>query len=110
MPIQKWSDNVAVVMLADDPALSDELKEAEALVRQGPVDVVLDFSQVGYINSSNIAKLLRLRQAVVTADARLMLCGLTNQVWSAFLVTGLDKIFHFSDNVTLALATVQMKA
>lgn len=110
MPIQKWSDSVAVVQLADDPALSEELKEAEAMVHQTPVHVVLDFSQVAYINSSNIAKLLRLRQALVTADARLILCGLAKPVWSAFLVTGLDKIFHFSDNVTLALATVQMKS
>ena len=37
-----------------------------------------------------------------------MLCGVTNQIWGVFLITGLDKIFEFSDNVTTGLATLQM--
>ena len=37
-----------------------------------------------------------------------MLCGVTNHVWGAFLITGLDKVFEFSDNVPTALATLQM--
>ena len=37
-----------------------------------------------------------------------MLCGVGNQVWGAFLVTGLDKIFHYTDDVTTALATLQI--
>jgi hypothetical protein len=37
-----------------------------------------------------------------------MLCGITNPVWSAFLVTGLDKVFEFSASVPNALATLQM--
>jgi len=30
-------------------------------------------------------------------------------VWGAFLVTGLDKMFDFSDNVMTALATLQLE-
>ena len=42
------------------------------------------------------------------ADSRLVLCGAGTQVWGVFLVTGLDKIFEFSDNVSTALATLQL--
>jgi hypothetical protein len=34
---------------------------------------------------------------------------MNNQVWGVFLVTGLDKVFEFADNVMLALATLQIE-
>jgi anti-anti-sigma regulatory factor len=42
-------------------------------------------------------------------NARLIICNLNNQIWSALLITGLDKIFEFSENVPTALATLQME-
>ena len=115
MPIEKWSDQIVVVHLSDDPQLTDDLESLAKLLQSGGgagtngvSDAVLDFTGVAYVNSSNIAKLLRVRQLMVSADRRLILCGLSTQVWSAFLITGLDKVFTFSDNVPLALATIQM--
>jgi anti-anti-sigma factor len=110
MPIEKWSDNVLVVHLSDDPQLTDDLESLAKLAQPGggAVSAVLDFAGVSYINSSNIAKLLRVRQATVSSDGKLILCGMTTQVWSAFLITGLDKVFTFTDNVPTALATIQM--
>lgn len=123
MPIEKWSDNVLVVHLSDDPQLTDDLESLAKLAQPGggggnsgkgadgsrkPINAVLDFAGVSYVNSSNIAKLLRVRQATVSSDGKLILCGMTTQVWSAFLITGLDKVFTFSDNVPTALATIQM--
>ena len=114
MPVEKWSENVAIVHLADDPQLTDDLRALEQMLGlahgQGgtPVHSVLDFAAVTYINSSNIAKLLRLRKHMITNDARLVLCGVNTQVWSAFLVTGLDKVFEVSDNVATGLATLQI--
>ena len=108
MPIEKWSDNVVVVRLAHDPQFTDDLEALEQQLVGGRVDAVLDFSGVGYINSSNIARLLKLRQVMVAADARLVLCGINTRIWSTLLITGLDKVFEFSDNVTTALATLQI--
>ena len=114
MPIEKWSDNVLVVHLSDDPQLTDDLESLANVPQAGgggggrPVSAVLDFGGVSYINSSNIAKLLRVRQATISSDGKLILCGMTTQVWSAFLITGLDKVFTFTDNVPTALATIQM--
>ena len=107
MPIEKWSDKVAVVHLADDPQFTEDLQSLAAPLRQN-ASIVLNFNAVRYINSSNISRLLKLRKQLATTDARLILCGLSTQVWSVFLVTGLDKIFEFSDNVPTALATIQI--
>jgi anti-anti-sigma factor len=105
MPIEKWSDDVSVLHLSDDPQFTDDLDALE----QNPGHarkIVLDFAAVHFINSSNIAKLLRLRKRLVSQDGRLILSNVGTQVWSTFLVTGLDKVFAFSENVTTALMQI----
>ena len=117
MPIEKWSDSVTVVHLADDPQFSDDLDALEtpapspapgttAAANGAPTGAVLDFAAVHFINSSNIARLLKLRKTLATRNGRLLLCNLNTQVWGAFLLTGLDKLFEVSENVTTALATL----
>jgi anti-anti-sigma factor len=109
MPVEKWSDKVTIVHLGDDPQFSDDMDSVSALTPP-PQNCVLDFSVVHHVNSSNIASLLRLRRQVSEKNGKLVLCNVGNQVWSTILITGLDNIFEFSENVTTALATIQMKA
>src|SRR5262245_9860831 len=109
MPIEKWSDQVSVVHLADDPQFTEDLQALEDQASQHATGAVLDFAAVHFINSSNIAKLLKIRKQMSSTEKRLILCGITTQVWGAFLVTGLDKVFEFSDNVPTALATMQIE-
>lgn len=108
MAIQNWSDEITVVELADDPQLSDDLATLLGSLDDNPRHVVLNFAAVGYINSSNIAKILRLRKLLISLDRRLALCEVNTQVWGVFLVTGLDKIFDFTNDVSTALATLQL--
>lgn len=109
MSIEKWSEDILVVELQDDPAFSDDVS---ALLDQVPADsncnVVLNFAAVNYLNSSNIAKLLKLRKQVLSTKRRLVLCGINTNVWGLVLVTGLDKVFEFADNLPTALASVQL--
>lgn len=109
MPIEKWSDKVVVVHLADDPQFTDDLSALEQAGNGKKSSAVLDFGTVHFINSSNIARLLKLRQQTLVSGGRLMLCNITNQVWGTFLVTGLDKVFEFADDVPTALAGIQIK-
>jgi len=61
------------------------------------------------LNSSNIAKLLKVRKIVMVNNRRQMkLCAINAQVWGVFLITGLDKLFEFADNVSLGLAAIQI--
>jgi anti-anti-sigma factor len=108
MPIEKWSDHVSVIHLGDDPQFSEDLTALEQQAAVQKSAAVLDFAAVGFITSSNIARLILLRKKMSGTDRRLVLCNLSTHLWSTLLVTGLDQIFDFSDNVTTALATLQM--
>jgi anti-anti-sigma factor len=108
MVIQEWSDDIVVVELADDPQFTDELTSVTDLVERNPRHVVLNFGVVGFINSSNVAKLLRLRKAINMQGRKLIMCEVNTQVWGVFLVTGLDKIFDFTNDTATALTTLQI--
>ena len=108
MPIEKWSEQVTIAHLGSDPHLSDDLATLFDPAMHKSGDVVLDFSGVKYVNSSNIARLLKLRKRQISEGHGLVLCAIDPQVWTAFLVTGLDKVFDFTESVPTALAAVQL--
>jgi len=110
MAIQQWSDQITVGELVDDPQFTEDITALAESLEVAPRDVVLHFSAVGFINSSDIALLLRLRKLVISAKRRLILCGVNPQVWGVFQVTGLDKILEFTNDIATALATVQLAA
>lgn len=106
MAVENWSETIRVVHLADDPQFSEDMLCLDPLPpRPG---IVLDFAGVRFVNSSNIAKLLTLRKRVLATEGRLLFCGLKDHVWSAFLVTGLDKLFEQAPDVSTALASIQL--
>jgi len=110
MPIQNWSENVLLVELTDDPQFTDDVVALLETVQNNPeLDVVLNFQNVGFLNSSNIAKLLKLRKlTVVNNHRKLRLCAINTHVWGVFLITGLDKIFEVYDDVASGLASLQL--
>ena len=108
MAIENWSDRIVIAHLGPDPSFTDDIQTIQEMVAQRPFDLVLDFGAVRFLNSSHLAKLLKLRKAMVSATNRLVLCCVDTQVWSVFLVTGLDKIFDFTDAMPLALAGLQL--
>lgn len=70
--------------------------------------VVLDFSAVSYMNSSNIAQLLQLRRVLESAGRQLRLCAMSDEVWSVMMVTGLEKVFVTAPDTLTALAGLQL--
>ena len=110
MPIQNWSDDVLLVELADDPQFTDDLTSLlETVEKRNDYDVVLNFQNVNFLNSSNIAKLLKLRKLVAVSHRRkLKLCAVNTHVWGVFLVTGLDKIFDVYDDVASGMLSLQL--
>lgn len=109
-----WSDNILITELADEPALSDEL--ATLIQRFVETDnarvphVVLNFASVTYINSSNLAQMLRLRNRLRDCGRRLSLCSLSDQVRTVVAITGLDKVLTITPDPMTALAGLQMDA
>jgi len=111
MPIEQWSDKIWLVQLDDEPALSEDLNHVKEKVQTAKVmpDVVLDFSDVSHMNSSNLSQLLRLRKEAIDRNSKLKITGLSDPIWAIFLTTGLDKVFEFAANVPLALAGLQIE-
>lgn len=107
MSIEKASDRVSVAKLSSDAQLSDELIHSIEHADTDSRDWVLDFSSIRYINSSHLAKLLKLRKILVGSDRRLVLCAVGANVMSVLHVTGLDKIFEFAPTSSDALAKLQ---
>lgn len=108
-----WSDNIVIANLADEPALSDELSMiCERVEAQGEADpvphAVLDFHEVSYVNSSNIAQLLRLRKNLEARERQLILAGVSDEVMSVLVVTGLNKVFSFAPDMLTAIASIQI--
>lgn len=110
MPVENWSENLLLAELADDPQFTDDVTALLEQCQSNPnADALLSFANVSYLNSSNIAKLLKLRKLVQISNGRkLKLCGINRQVWGVFLVTGLDRIFETVDDVPTGLASLQM--
>lgn len=107
-----WSSGIVIASLADEPALSDELGSLGDRVDQTPEGelpaVVLNFADVTYLNSSNIAQLLRIRRRLADGGKPLRLCSVPDPVWSIMLLTGLDKVFEFAHDPATAIASIQI--
>ena len=65
-----WSDDIAIAELSDEPGLSEELAAIDTHVADSskPPHVVLNFSQVSYVNSSNLGQLLKLFVAEIVPE------------------------------------------
>ena len=106
-----WSDDIIVTDLADEPQLSEELNlliERLSASKGGAPSVVLNFASVTYVNSSNLAQLLKLKKVIEGAERQLRLCSVSDEVWSVMMVTGLDKVFQFAPDPLTALAGLQI--
>jgi anti-anti-sigma factor len=113
MPINEWSESIIIAEMNDEPTFGDDMESLHRWLEQagdGLPDVIVDLQAVSYLNSSNIAQLLRLRKKIASANRRLRLCSVGDPVWSVLLITGLDKIFKFTDDTATALASLQIES
>lgn len=108
-----WSDNIVIAEMSDEPAFSEEL----GAILQRVADhhdhvphVVLNFAAVSYVNSSNLAQLLRLRKQLEAHKRVLKLCSVKDDLWSVFKITGLDKVFRFAPDPMTALTGIQIES
>lgn len=110
MPLQKWSDQIWVCQMSQEPAFSEDmdvLKTQYAAAEQPP-HVVVDLSGVGVLNSSNISQMLQIKKLATDCGRSVRLAGPSTAVWSVFLTAGLDKVFAFSQDTSMALAELQL--
>jgi len=112
MPLQDWSESMLIAEMNDEPLFSDDFDALAARLEEAKdemPDVIVNLKDVSRLNSSNLAQLLRLRKLVLSRRRRLRICAVGDIVWSVFLMTGLDKLFEFTDDVATSLASLQIE-
>ena len=111
MPLQEWSESTLIAEMNDEPMFSEDF---EALMVRldgaggGMPDVIVNLLGVTRLNSSNLSQLLRLRKKLLSHDRRLRICSVGNSIWSVFIITGLEQIFDFTDDVATSLTSLQI--
>jgi anti-sigma B factor antagonist len=82
---KKILDEQNIQMIGDDLfRLVDEL---------GRRKILLNFSNVEFLSSAALGKLITLNRKVQAVKGKLVLCGLTNDILEVFAITKLDKLF-----------------
>lgn len=91
---------VGDVDLTGSPALRTELKR---VLGGRPERVVVDLSQVPYMDSSGVATLVEAMQICRKNGMKLVLCGLQSKVKSIFEIARLDTVFTIVPDAAAAL-------
>jgi len=108
--VQKWSDQISIVKLQDDPAFTEDMDYLadKAVAPDRMPHLILDLSAVKHLVSSNLSALLRLRKLAIDREIKLRLSAPPDAVWVVFITTGLDKVFEFNHDVSTSLAELQL--
>jgi len=80
--------------------IHDQVKE---LVEQGKRKIVMDLSNVKWMNSSGLGTIMGCLTSVRNADGDMKLCGVTEKVKSLFIITKLLTLFEAYDNIDEAV-------
>jgi len=109
MRIQNLTKDVLLIELpSKGPKLAQELKAVnETISRESNHDVIIDFSRVEIINSSNISNLLIMHNLLQDSGHRLIFCNVATVTKCIFVVAGLDKVFDFANDQQAALKAIQ---
>ena len=108
-PVQgvRWVERAAIVDVAGDIDLNRSMEFQESLLdvlEQRPQRIVVNLSDVSYMDSSGVASLVKLLSRTRKSGSRLCLFGLTQRVQSLFEITRLDVVFTICASEKEALA------
>ena len=73
------------------------------LEEDGRQKIVLDFSNVEYLSSAALGKLITMDKKVKAAKGKLRLCNIRPDIYEVFAITKLNKLFDMKDNLEAAL-------
>ena len=95
--IHELSDNCLFVAMPQCRVLGEVLENINTIINNDPTsDVIIDFSGVELLKSSDLANLMILRGMLSKHGHRLILCDIPLQIKCEFTVTGLRELFDFA--------------
>jgi len=99
---------VTVVRLLEKKILDEANIEALGQELYALVDgrrkLILEFSDVEYLSSAALGKLITLHKKVVAAKGKLVLCGIPKEILEVFKITQLDRILTICADLDGAIA------
>lgn len=81
----------------------------QLLDRYPKISLVLDLSEVGYLSSAVLGKLVAIHKQVKTLKGRMALAGMKPAILPLFKVTNLDKVFEIHPEAQQALIAYRKK-
>ena len=81
----------------DTSAAADVDAKLEQLAMQFTTDVIVDLTGMSYMNSTGIRSFLRMDKLVKANGKKLVIKGLTEDLYKLFYYCGLDSYFNFQD-------------
>jgi anti-anti-sigma factor len=109
MDVRRASDGTGVIEIRGDITAASEDALMDAYGRAGDGDaraVLLDFSQLEYMNSGGIGLLVTLLVRANRAKQRLLACGLNDHYRQIFELTRLDEAISIYTDEAEALAAI----
>jgi anti-sigma B factor antagonist len=85
---------ISVAGELDMATAPDLVAVLDSVVRQGPGDVIIDLSELSFIDSSGIAALVTGQQELIQQERRLSLRGARPHPMKVFEIAGLLDLLH----------------
>jgi anti-sigma B factor antagonist len=86
---------------------SNIVNRIKSLIDEGCVQILLDFSRVGYINSSGIGAMLTCIKRAKSRGGDLHFIAIPKKIAGYFKITKLDTILGIYENAEAAVASIQ---
>jgi anti-anti-sigma factor len=109
MTLNQWNDDILILELLDEPDFSEDTDTLLTKLRDEDTpspQIVVDLQNVHHLNSSNLGALIEIKKLLQLTNKRMIVCNLSDSIWSTMLATGLDQVFEFIENTTVALASL----
>jgi anti-sigma B factor antagonist len=104
------NEHCATVALAGrlDASNAQTLKESlEQLIDGGTTQLVVDLTQVPFVDSAGLAALVSTLKAIRRVGGNVLLSGVQPQARTVFSLTMLDQVFAIHPNVEAALVSLE---
>jgi anti-sigma B factor antagonist len=85
------------------PTLSENLAQ---LLEEGATAIVVDLSEVAFLDSTGLGALIGARSATEDADGRLAVVCTNDRILKLFTITGLDSVFEIFPTTAEAVAGI----
>jgi anti-sigma B factor antagonist len=90
-----------------DQSLNVQLDETlSSLIQSGYYQIIVDLSQVNYINSGGLRCLVSAWRKARQQEGNVWLCGLNGRLQEIFSIVGFDKVFQIYPTLTEAKTAV----